>query len=149
MTCLVGPRLSLNQVDSEAGNLVSHVAGDVLAVLNKLIFGIIFFGGPAAAVFVICYFGGTVPVELPTIGNLPMCAGAAGVTALLMFLARRNLQRIVTAVIGGFAINLGVKRLYDYTATIPEYAMIVDLSVVGALALIGFVYQYRRRRRYY
>ena len=120
----------------------------ILAVLNKLIFGVLFFGGPAVGAFAICYFEGTIPFELPTVGNLPMCLGAAAIALVLMLIIRKNFERIVTAALGAFAINLGVKKLFDYTATIPEYAMMVDLGVVGVLTLIGFIYQYRRRRRY-
>lgn len=121
----------------------------ILAVLNKLIFGLLFFGGPALLVFLICYFGAIIPFDIPTMGNLPVCIGIAAGTSLLMFLLRRDVARIVTAVLGGFIINFGVKKLYDYTASIPKYAMMVDLGVVALLAVMGFVYQYRRRRRYY
>ena len=121
----------------------------ILAVLNKLIFGLIFFGGPALLMFLICYFGAIIPFDIPSMGNLPVCLAIAAFTSLLMFLLRRDVARVVTAVIGGFIINLGVKCLYDYTASIPKYAMLVDLCVVALLAILGFVYQYKRRRRYY
>lgn len=121
----------------------------ILAVLNKLIFGLMFFGGPALLVFVICYFGAIIPFDIPTMKNLPVCLAIAAFTSLLMFLLRRDVARVVTSVIGGFIINLGVKKLFDYTASIPKYAMLVDLCVVALLAIMGFVYQYRRRRRYY
>ena len=121
----------------------------MLAVLNKLIFGLIFFGIPAAAAFTVCYFEGVIPYELPTVGDIPKSAIGAAIALLFMMIIRKNFERILTAVGGGFIINFGVKKLYDYTATIPDIAMQVDLAVVAVLALIGFAYQYRRRRRYY
>jgi len=120
----------------------------ILAVLNKLIYGIIFFGGSAAGAFALFYFEGILPMELPTVGNPLLCLIPAGITILLMLMIRKNVQRLVTATIGAFILNLGIKKLYDYTATIPEQAMFVDLGVVAFFVLVGFIYQYRRRRRY-
>ena len=121
----------------------------MLAVLNKLIFALIFFGIPVAATFIVCYFEGVIPYELPTVGNVTTAAVAAVGALLIMLVIRKDFERIITAIIGGFIINFGVKSLYDYTATIPDIAMQVDLGVVAALAVMGYFYQYRRRRRYY
>lgn len=125
----------------------------ILAVLNKLIFGLIFFGGPAAGAFAVCYFPDVLPIELPTVGDVPMCAGVAAVAALLMLALRKDIERIVTAGVGGIVFNMGIRKLYDYTTLIPEayskYVTYLDLGVVISLAVIGYMYQYRRRRRYY
>lgn len=120
----------------------------ILAVLNKLIFGLIFFGGPAAGAFAVCYLPGALPMELPTANNLYACLGVAAGAALIMLMIRKNFQRVVTAVLGASFANLGIKRLYDYSASLPEYQVYVDFGVVTLIAIIGFVYQYRRRRRY-
>ena len=120
----------------------------ILAVLNKLIFGLVFFGGPAAGAFAAFYIEGIIPMELPTVGNLPACLGIAAGAALIMLMIRKNFQRIVTAAMGGSLVNLGIKRLYDYSASLPEYQVYIDFGVVALIAIIGFVYPYRRRRRY-
>lgn len=125
----------------------------ILAVLNKLVFGLLYFGGPAAAAFAVCYLPNIIPVEnLPTVGNIPMCAGVAAVAALIMLAIRKDFERIATAIGGATLINMGVRKLYDYLTLIPEayskYATYVDVGVVALLAVLGYVYQYRRRRRY-
>ncbi|MBE6537548.1 MAG: hypothetical protein E7673_06320 [Ruminococcaceae bacterium] len=124
----------------------------MLAVLNKLVFAVIFFGGPAAGAFVVCYFDGIIPVKLPTVGDIRLCLVAAAIGALLMFMVRKDFERILTSIIGGVLVNYGVRQLYDYLTLIPEayakYATYVDVGVVALLAAIGYAYQYQRRRRY-
>ncbi len=121
----------------------------ILAVLNKLLFGVSYYCLPPVIVFIICYYPGYIPYDLPSAGVLPKCLFAAAGMLLIMIIIRRDFERIVTALGGSMLINYGVKRIYDYTASIPDIAKYVDLTVIGILALIGFVYQYRRRRRYY
>lgn len=120
----------------------------ILAVLNRLLFGVIFYGAPAAGAFALFYFEGTLPFAVPTVGDALMCLIPAAVAILLMLIIRKDVERVVTAMLGGFVINLGVKQLYDYTAAVPQYAFMIDLAVVAAVTVVGFVYQYRRRRRY-
>ena len=120
----------------------------ILAVLGKLIFGLIFFGGPAAGAFAAFYLPDIIPGDLPTVNNLYACLGIAAGAALLMLMIRKNFQRILTSGIGGVLVTVGVKKLYDYTALLPEYALYIDIGAFALLVLLGFTYQYRRRRRY-
>ena len=120
----------------------------ILAVLGKLIFGLIFFGGPAAGAFAVFYLPDIIPGDLPTVNNLPACLGIAAGAALLMLMIRKNFQRILSSGIGGVLVTVGVKKLYDYTELLPEYALYIDIGVFALLVILGFTYQYRRRRRY-
>ena len=121
----------------------------MLAVLNKLLFGIAYFGLPPVVVFAVCYYPGILPKDLPSVGNLPKCLFAAAGMLLIMLIIRSDFERIVTAIEGSLMLNYGIKRIFDYTASVPDIAPYVDLVVIAVFALIGFVYQYRRRRRYY
>ncbi len=121
----------------------------ILAVLNRLIFVLIFLGIPAALAFAVFYFKDIIPINNPLEGNALMCLIPAAGAIVLMLLLHRDLERIVTSLLGGFVLNLAIKSIYDYTASMPEHAMKIDLAAIAAITLIGFIYQYRRRRRYY
>ena len=120
----------------------------ILAVLNKLIFGLIFFGGPAAGAFYLCYAKGLLPFKMPTEGDALKSLIGCAVAILIMLLIRKNFQRLVTAFLGGFLLNFGIKALWDYPALLPAYADYLNYGVLALFTLIGFIYQYRRRRRY-
>ena len=124
----------------------------MLAVLHKLIFGLIFFGGPAGAAFAVCYFPGILPFDVPFAGDLPVCIGVGVGAALIMLIFRKDFQRIITAIIGGIIVNLGVKKLYNYLALVPDayskYLTYINIGAIALLALLGYVYQHKRRRRY-
>ena len=124
----------------------------MLAVLNKLIFGLIFFGAPAGAAFAVCYFPGILPFEVPFAGDLPICIGVGAGAALIMLIFRKDFQRIITAAIGGILVNLGIKKLYNYLLLIPaaysKYLSYIDIAAVALLAILGYMYQHKRRRRY-
>ena len=120
----------------------------VCAVLYKLIYNVLFFGLAAMFSYVIFYAGGLIPMALPTVGDKTMSSMAVGAVLLIILLQRKSAERLGTAFLGAFLITYGVKYFFDYTALLPDKAVIINAAVMCAIALVGFRYQYKRRRRY-
>ena len=120
----------------------------VCAVLYKLIYNVLFFGLAAIFAYVIFFAGGLIPVVLPTLGNQTMSYIAVGAVLLIILLQRKSAERLGTAFLGAFLITYGVKYFFDYTALLPDQAVIINAAVMCAIALVGFLHQYKRRRRY-
>ncbi|MBQ9071416.1 MAG: hypothetical protein IJY23_08770 [Clostridia bacterium] len=118
------------------------------AVLNKLIYNVLFYGLAAVFSYVICFVNGLIPVALPTTGNATMSYIAVGAVIVILLLQRKSAQRLGTAFLGAFLVTYGVKFFFDYTALLPEYAVWINAGVMCVIAAIGFAYQYKRRRRY-
>ena len=130
------------------GFICGAILALVCAVLYKLIYNVLFFGLAAAFSYVIFYAGGLIPVALPTVGDKTMSYIAVGAVLLIILLQRKSAERLGTAFLGAFFITYGVKYFFDYTALMPDKAVLLNAIVMCAFAIVGFNYQYKRRRRY-
>ena len=140
------PEILLNAINPTVCGVIFAL---IAAVLYKLLYVLVLFGLGGTFVYVIFYAGGLIPMELPTIGNATMSYVVVGIALFLLLIKKKNAERLGTAFLGSYLITYGVKMLYDYTALIPDQAKIINAIVLVALAIGGYVYQYRRRRRYY
>ncbi len=130
--------------------VVSGVAIAILmAVLSKMIYNVALYGGVAFVSYLFLFANGILEFKLPTEGNLVYTLIAVAVILLIMVIARKNVDRFVTALVGGLFISIAVKRLFDYTVILPGNEKLVQLALIIVLTVFGFIFQYRRRKRYY
>ncbi len=120
----------------------------VAAVLCKQVYAVALFGGVGIFGYVICFAGGLIP-SLPTIGNQVLSFAGAGVLIFLVLILRKNVERLGLAFLGSYMITSAViKNFFDYTTLVPGSEGIVKTVVLCAVALLGFIFQYKRRKRY-
>ena len=113
----------------------------ILAVLSKLVYSILFYGIAAMFAYVIAYAGGL--IELPTIGNATLSYAVVGAVVLLLLIKRKSAERLGTAFLGSYLIVSGISKNF-YALVSPTIWIII-----GVLSLIGYRFQYRRRKKYY
>ena len=114
----------------------------ICAVLNKLIYNVLFFGIAAMFVYVITFAGGLIE-GLPTIGNATLSYIAVGAVVFLLLIQKKNVERLGTAVLGSYFMLEGVTKNFFVLDT-P-----IKIAVISAIGVLGLVYQYKRRKRYY
>ena len=125
------------------------VVAVVAAVLCKQVYAIALFGGVGIFTYVICYAGGLIPVALPTVGNQVLSLAAAGVLIFLVLILRKNFERLGLALLGAYLITYSIIHNYfDFTALVAGHEVIVNVVVTCAIGLLGFAFQYKRRKRY-
>lgn len=120
----------------------------VMAVFSKFLYNIVLYGSAAIATYVILFANGALPIVLFTQGNMIFSLAGVGVVLLLMLLMRKNIDRLITSFAGACAIVYGVRRIYDFSLLLPGYELWLKLGAVALLAVLGFAFQYHRRRRY-
>ncbi len=121
----------------------------VAAVNSKLIYNVALYGGAAFLSYLLLFANDVLPFTLPTEGNLVLTLIGVAVVVFVMFLARKNIDRVLTSFIGAFCITTAVKSFYDYTAIAPGSEAVINIAVIVLLSAFGFWFQYRRRKRYY
>ncbi|MBE6635827.1 MAG: hypothetical protein E7617_06505 [Ruminococcaceae bacterium] len=120
----------------------------VAAVLCKQVYAVALFGGAGLFGYVICFAGGLIP-GLPTVGNQVLSFAAAGVLIFLVLIFRKNIERLGLAFLGSYMITSAViNNFFNYTTLVPGSEGLIRNSVLCLIAVLGFVYQYKRRRRY-
>ncbi len=130
--------------------IVSGAAIALLAaILSRMIYNIALYGGVGLITYILLSANGIIPIKLPTEGNVLYSAIGAFVVIVIMFIAKKNVDRIATAGVGAVIISVAAKRLFDYTAFLPGKERLIQLAVIVLLTIIGFIFQYRRRKRYY
>ena len=127
--------------------IVPLVAASVSAVLCRIIY-LVFVG---AAIVGACYFVVMGPAaSIPFIGgNQAAAIGVAIAAVLLFFFFRKHAERICFALLGGFLAALVLRRFYDYTTFLPTLGKWLILVVTIAVAIPGFIYQHKHRRKYF
>lgn len=121
----------------------------VAAVLCKQVYAIALFGGAGIFAYVACFAGGLLPFELPTIGNQVLSFAGAGIVIFLVLILRKNLERLGTAFLGSYMITSAIiNNFFNYPALAAGNEDLVNTIVLVVIALLGFVFQYKRRRRY-
>ena len=131
--------------------IIGLVLGAIAIVLNRLIYIIavaLFAGYP---VYFICYTAAYLPeLTAYTQANLLFSAIAAAVVIVLVFVLLKYVEILGTAVLGGYLSALCIKTMYDFTTLefLQGYETVSYYVVIGFIALLGFIFQFKTRRRY-
>ncbi len=115
------------------------------AVLSKMIYNIALYGGSGFLVYLLFFANGVLPFGLPTEGNQIISLIIALVVVIAMFICRKNIDRILTSFVGSFCITTAVMKLFGKTV---DKSWVSFLIIVG-LFVFGFIFQRKRRKRYY
>ena len=105
---------------------------------------------PAEAVMV-CFRGEILSALTSfTAGNYIYSLAVAAVFIVLVFILRKYVEMVGTAMLGGFGIACVVRGFYDYTSLQPfvgiEWLGVLVVTLI--FALVGFIVQIRTRSRY-
>ena len=117
-------------------------------VLCKFVYNVMLYASVAILTYVVLFSNGVVPFVIPTQGNMIFSLVGVAFVILIMVLLRKNIDRIVTSVVGATLITFGVKFIYDFTVFVPGYETLMKGSIIAFLAILGFAFQYVRRKRY-
>lgn len=125
--------------------------GLVCAVLSKLIYFLALIIVPAYSVYWVCFNGVILPeLTAYTASNYIFSLIVAAVAVVLVLVLRKLLERIGTAMLGGWGIAVLVLQWYDYR-TLEFFVgqeWLAVLSCTLIIALIGFIVQQAKRKRY-
>lgn len=134
--------------------LPNYVSGIVMAIVAGVLSKFIYYIGIAVGVGYISYMVSFSAAILPGItvytkGNAVICAIVAVVAVILVLLLLKFIEMAGTAFLGAFLISeLVIANYVNYPAFIPMDPTVVKYVAVGIVALIGFIVQYKTRRRY-
>lgn len=125
---------------------IGLIIGIVSAVLSRLLYIVLYAFVPGYVMFAL-FSGSTIPAL-----DGMYIAGiiAAIVIIVLVFLLRKYVEMLGTAMLGGYMIALVLRGWYDFTAwsIFAGHAWLAMLIVVAIFAPIGFVVQFKTRKRY-
>ena len=146
----IGPPLAaIVTVPAWVSGLVVAV---VAAVLYRFIYYIAYAVGTVYCVYTLCYSGFYIGGEPEhTLGKALICLGIAVTAAVLAFVFRRHVERIGTAILGGYLISYIIRCfIYDYKAweafrAVPWLAAAV---ITVLIAIPGVIVQYKTRHKY-
>ena len=131
--------------------VIGLVTGIVAAVLSKLLYFLAYIGVAFYAVYYICLNGTVIPAIAPfTQGNYIVAIVAGAVAVVVVLLLRKFIEMLGTAMLGGWGVASVVLGIWNYTA-LPVFVGREWLGVLVAtliVALVGFVVQFKTRRRY-
>ncbi len=113
----------------------------ISAVFCKLLYGVLYVGAGAIFTYVICFGGGLIP-GLPTVGNAKLSYVAVAIVVLILIIMRKNISRLGLSFAGAYFVVEAVSKNF-FKLNSP-----LNFIVMGVVALIGFSYQYKRRKRY-
>ena len=122
--------------------LICSIAMAIVGVVfSKLLYGVLYIAAGAAFTYVICCGGGLIP-GLPTVGNPTLSYIAVAIVVLALLIMRKNVTRLGLSMAGAyFIVEAGSKNFF-------LLANPTNFIVMGAVALLGFAFQYKRRKRY-
>lgn len=127
------------------------LTGIIAAVLSKILYIIVMVVVAAYPVYTACISGTVIPVLTRySAGNIWISLIAAAVAVLIVILLLKYVEMLGTAMLGGLGIAYVVKGWYDFTALelFGGKAWIPLLIVSGVVGIIGFIVQFRTRRRF-
>lgn len=110
-------------------------------VFSKLLYAVLYLAAGASFTYVICFAGGLIP-GLPTVGNATLSYVAVAIVILALLIMRKNVTRLGLSAAGAYFITEAVSK--NFFALVQPTSLIV----MGVIALFGFAYQYKRRKRY-
>ncbi len=112
------------------------------AVLSQYLYGLVYFGAGATFTYVICFAGGLIP-ELPTVGNSVLSYVAVAIVVLALIIMRKNISRLGLSMAGAYFIVEAVSKNF-FKLESP-----MNFIAIGVVALIGFAFQYKNRKKYF
>lgn len=110
-------------------------------VFAKFLYGVFYLAAGITFTYVICFAGGLIP-GLPTVGNATLSYIAVATVVLALLIMRKNVTRLGLSMAGAYFIVEAISKNF-FPLNQP-----INLIFMGELALIGFVFQYKRRKRY-
>ena len=125
--------------------IVGAVIALVGAILNKFCY-LVFYVALFGCIGYTYAFSGAIPVIGSMFaGNLVMSAVVAAVLVVLTLILRKYVEMAGTAYLGALLITTNViENFFDYTA----FGEIVGTIVIVAITLVGFIVQFKTRKRY-
>ena len=97
----------------------------------------------------VCYLGMIPVVSAYTYQNLMFSAVAALVVVIITLILRNHVEMLGTAAVGAYILVRVVDKYYFDFATVGVASeTIVKLAAVAVITLIGFIVQFKTRKRY-
>lgn len=138
--------------------IVGLIVGVVAALLCKLVYVIGYAVIPGYATYLVLVGGYYLPEAVTSVtkGNWIIGLVGAAVVIVVLFLLRKWVEMLGTAVAGGFAAYACIDALLAATigggfaqiAAIADYVLYVKIAIIAVIALLGFIVQAKTRRRY-
>lgn len=134
--------------------LPNYVSGIVMAIVAGVLAKFVYYIGIAVGVgyisYMVCFTAAFLPqITNYTKGNNIASAVVCAVAVILVLLLLKFIEMAGTAFLGAFLISeLVIANYVNYPALVPMDPVIVKYVAVGVVALIGFIIQYKTRRRY-
>ena len=132
--------------------IIGLVAAIIVAVLYKYLYYILLMISVGYSVYRICFTGFFISATAQyTAGKALVSLGVAAAAVILALIFHKWIERLLTAAFGGaltaFAFNYGIYRFTALSFLVGrEWLGIVVVG--GVVALIGFIYQVKRREVY-
>ena len=140
---------AVNKIFAFPAMVCGIVCAIIAGVLFRLVYAILLFGGVGIFGYALFFANGVLPMVLPTENNQVLSFAGAGLLIFLVLIFRKNIERLGTAYLGAFLIiDSVVKNYYDFTALLAGSEDLLKTVAIIAVALLGFAFQYKKRRRY-
>ena len=134
--------------------LPNYVSGIVIAIVAGVLAKFIYYIGIVLGVgyisYMVCFRAAIVPALTNyTKGNAIASLIVALIAIVLVLLLRKLIEMGATAFAGAFFISeIVIANYFNYTTVIAVDPVIVKYVAVGIVALVGFIVQYKTRKRY-
>ena len=146
---LIAPMVSF--IPTNFAWIIGLVVGLVAALLNKILYVLIAIVGVGYSAYFCAFTAAILPEVFNfTKGNLLFSGIVAGVAVLLVLIFRKTVERLATAILGGYWFALALANVYNICTIsfLATMGNIPHLVVAGIIALIGFIIQVKTRKRY-
>ena len=129
--------------------IVGAAVGLVCAILYKLFYFIGYVGTFGYLAYMVCFLGMIPVVSAYTYQNLMFSAVAALVVVIITLILRNYVEMLGTAAVGAYILVRVVDKYYFDFATVGLASeTMVKLAAVAVITLIGFIVQFKTRKRY-
>ena len=132
--------------------IVGLVVGLLAAILSGLLYSLVYIIAAGYSVYLICMGGYYLPETITgfTKGNMMISLVAGAVAIVLALIFAKLIEIVGTSALGGWCAALCVIELLAQAGTALDEgtAAIVTYIVLGVLALIGTIVQFKTRKRY-
>lgn len=132
--------------------VIGIAVGLVAAVLYKFIYIILYSATILYSVYRLCYYGFYLD-EAPefSAGKALTSLAVAAVVLVLAIILIKYVEMFLSSALGSWLLVATFSHHYIDLGAIPSfgaYSWILELSVFGVLTIVGFVVQFKTRRRY-
>ena len=134
------------------GWVVGIVVGIIAAVMSKFIFVISYSILVLYSVYRFCYHGCFLDFQTDfSTGKSLTALVVAAIILIVSLVFFRYVEMILFASFGAWLITAGFGIAFIDLAAIPKLganSWILEVSIIGILTLLGFIFQFKTRRRY-